>query len=133
MVEQSSFKTGDKLIVVYYTFSGQVKRFVKKLKSVCDVEVMEITEGLKVDKPYVLLTGTYGFGEVSDEVTSFIENNKQYIKAVMSSGNKNWGNNFAKAGDIISKTYNVPLLAKFELSGSDEDVELLKEYILGGK
>ena len=43
--------------------------------------------------------------------------------AVVSSGNRNWGRNYARAGEYISDDYNVPLLMKFELHGSPEQRE----------
>lgn len=47
----------------------------------------------------------------------------------MSSGNSNWGDNFAKSGEIISETYKVELIGKFELAGTEKDVDKLIDYI----
>ena len=75
-----------------------------------------------IEEPYILVTGTIGFGEVPKEVQSFLEVNHAYIRAVAASGNRNWGQNFAKAGRTISETYHVPLLMKFEVQGTNKDV-----------
>ncbi len=49
--------------------------------------------------------------------------NRAYIRGVASSGNRNWGQNFAKAGVVLSQMLNVPLLHQFELAGWEKDVE----------
>ena len=56
------------------------------------------------------------------EVQSFLEVNHHNLHAVAASGNRNWGQNFAKAGRTISEKYHVPLLMKFEVQGSNKDV-----------
>ena len=45
------------------------------------------------------------------------------------SGNRNWGQNFAKAGRTISEEYHVPLLMKFEVQGSNKDVIEFKNKV----
>lgn len=49
--------------------------------------------------------------------------------AVMSTGNRNWGQNFAKSGETISNNYNVELIGKIEMMGTKLDVEKLVNYI----
>ena len=119
----------DKVVVVFYSFTGQTRRFVEKVKALSSVECIELTEDLKVDSRFILLTSTIGFGQVPQPVTAFLENNHKNMVAVMSNGNKNWGENFAKAGDIISNHYRVPLIAKYELAGTEQDVKTLIEYM----
>ena len=55
---------------------------------------MEITEDNcqeEVNEPYILVTGTIGFGEVPQEVQQFLQVNHQHLQAVAASGNRNWG------------------------------------------
>lgn len=106
--------------IIYFTVTGNIDKFIKKLNH-DNVEL--ITDGLKVSEPFVLITGTINFGEVPKEVKKFLNENHQHLIAVAGSGNRNWGRNFAIAGDIISKRFNVPLILKFELSGNTHDVE----------
>lgn len=50
--------------VVYFSFSGNVRRFIKRSEI---SDVMEITKDNCTDpfeEPYILVTGTIGFGEV---------------------------------------------------------------------
>ncbi|UDI78871.1 class Ib ribonucleoside-diphosphate reductase assembly flavoprotein NrdI [Staphylococcus taiwanensis] len=115
--------------VVYFSFSGNVRRFIKRSEL---TDVMEITkENCKdlLNEPYILVTGTIGFGEVPQEVQSFLEVNHHNLRAVAASGNRNWGQNFAKAGKTISESYQVPLLMKFEVQGSNKDVIEFKNKV----
>ncbi|GGG89456.1 class Ib ribonucleoside-diphosphate reductase assembly flavoprotein NrdI [Staphylococcus pragensis] len=115
--------------VVYFSFSGNVRRFIKRSEL---TDVMEITkENCKdnIEEPYILVTGTIGFGEVPQEVQSFLEVNHHYLRAVAASGNRNWGQNFAKAGRTISESYDVPLLMKFEVQGTNKDVIEFKDKV----
>lgn len=59
----------------------------------------------------------------------FLKNdtNVKNLKAVISSGNRNFFEDFCIAGDIISKEYNVPYVYRFELLGTPEDVDIVKQ------
>ena len=67
--------------------------------------------------------------EVPQQVQSFLDVNHSYLRAVAASGNRNWGQNFAKAGRSISEDYNVPLLMKFEVQGTNKDVIEFKNKV----
>lgn len=107
--------------VIYDSKTGNVERFVKKLPFPC----FSVKEVDKLDEPFVLITFTTGFGQVPSTSLNFIENNKSYLKGVISSGNKVWGKMFGKAADTISAEYNVPVLYKFELSGDSHDLDMV--------
>jgi protein involved in ribonucleotide reduction len=51
------------------------------------------------------------------------------IFSVSSSGNRNWGRNFAVAADKVSEMYDIPLAFKFELSGTMEDINQFVDII----
>jgi protein involved in ribonucleotide reduction len=115
--------------VVYFSFSGNVRRFIKRTEL---TDVMELTQNNcseRIEEPFVLVTGTIGFGEVPQPVQSFLDVNEDLLKAVAASGNRNWGQNFAKAGRSISEQYQVPLLLKFEVQGTANDVNEFKEKV----
>ncbi|WP_436860109.1 class Ib ribonucleoside-diphosphate reductase assembly flavoprotein NrdI [Staphylococcus caeli] len=115
--------------VVYYSFSGNVRRFINKIEL---ADVMEITQNNcaeKIDVPFILVTGTIGFGEVPQPVQSFLDVNHDLLRGVAASGNRNWGQNFAKAGRSISEKYQVPLLMKFEVQGTQSDISEFKDKV----
>ncbi|MGM9922796.1 MAG: class Ib ribonucleoside-diphosphate reductase assembly flavoprotein NrdI [Bacillus sp. (in: firmicutes)] len=113
------------MLIVYDSLTGNVQRFVNKIRS----RSMKITGGLRVKEPFILVTYTLGFGEVPESTADFLRDNNHYLQGVASSGNKVWGANFAKAGDRISNQYSVPLLLKFELSGTERDVEIFTQEV----
>lgn len=119
----------DSLTIVYYSKTKQTEKFVSKLLEAIDIQSIKIQDELIVDTPFILLTPTYFFGEVPKEVTEFLHHNHINLVAVMSSGNRNWGQNFAKSGETISKKYNVELIGKYELAGNNQDIERLVSYI----
>ncbi|QCT75851.1 class Ib ribonucleoside-diphosphate reductase assembly flavoprotein NrdI [Macrococcoides canis] len=108
------------MMIVYYSLTGNVKRFIQKTKYKRTL-ALEQAEG--INEPYIIVTGTIGFGEIPDSVKQFLDRHSTNLMAVAASGNRNWGQNFARAGDLISSTYHVPLLMKFELHGNDKDVK----------
>ncbi|WP_055107880.1 class Ib ribonucleoside-diphosphate reductase assembly flavoprotein NrdI [Paenibacillus ihumii] len=114
------------MLVVYDSKTGNVKRFVSKL----DVEHVQIRDGLVVDRPFVLITYTTGFGQVPASTLEFLEANGDLLQGVAASGNTNWGVRYGLAGDQVAEMYSVPLLMKFELSGTKKDVERFKQEVM---
>lgn len=112
--------------VVYFSFTGNVRRFIQRTELEDTLEITQANCTDRIDEPYILVTGTIGFGEVPEPVQSFLNQNSEHLEAVAASGNRNWGQNFAKAGITISEDYQVPLLMKFEVQGTNRDVEEFK-------
>jgi protein involved in ribonucleotide reduction len=108
------------MLILFDSKTGNVKRFIQKL---ANVRARQIEDGLEVDEPYVLVTYTTGFGSVPEKVASFLKRNHHYLQGVAASGNRNWGEGFAKSADRIANEYGVPVVSKFELSGTVRDVE----------
>lgn len=113
------------MLVVYDSLTGNVQKFVNKL----NVPTIRITEGLRVTEPFILITYTIGFGQVPNTVVNFLNDNSSNLIAVAGSGNMNWGAHFCGAVDIIAKKYNVPIILKFELSGTSKDVEKFMQEV----
>lgn len=107
--------------VFYYTLTGNVKRFLDN----CDVNAKSI-EHTAPKRDFVLVTNTLGFGEIPSLVGAFLERHGRLLRGVASSGNRNWGDNYANAGRLISDQYGVPLLLTFELSGTQDDIQAFK-------
>jgi len=111
------------VVILYDSLTGNVGRFVKKLP----LEATPIRSDMVVDQGFVLITFTTGLGKVSDTTKAFLEVNHHYLKGIAASGNKNFGIYFAVAADEISRLYHVPIISKFELSGTPTDVKLFME------
>ena len=119
------------LIVYFSSTTENTKRFVDKLgyrsKRIPLRPAQE--RHLSVDEPFVLVCPTYGGGPVPPQVIKFLNDpdNRKYLRAVISGGNSNFGADYGKAGDIIAAKCNVPYVYRFELMGTAEDVELVRQ------
>lgn len=113
------------MLIAYASKTGNVRRFVARL----DMPAVPVTADLALDEPFVLVTYTTGFGEVPAQVKAFLARNGARLRGVAASGNRNWGANFAASADKIARTYGVPVVHKFELSGTWSDVERFREGV----
>ncbi|GAB2515876.1 Putative NrdI-like protein [Corynebacterium atrinae] len=131
------------MLVVYFSSATEnTRRFVDKLGFPAQrIPLLKAEEPLVVDEPYVLICPTYGGGAsishqnsrpVPVQVIRFLNNehNRSLIRAVVSSGNTNFGTDFGVAGEVISKKCQVPYVYRFELLGNDEDVEILRAGLI---
>ncbi len=109
------------MYIYYDSKTGNVQRFIEKIKKERpDWNYVKIVDTTIIENKGHLITYTTNFGEVSENTFKFMENesNRKYIKSVSSSGNMNWGTMYAVAADKISERYKIPVLMKFELSGT---------------
>lgn len=123
-------------IVYFSNVSNNTHRFVQKLQlqeEPIRIPVSSKEPMIEVNEPYVLICPTYGSGIerhlVPKQVVKFLNKNHQNIKAVIASGNTNFGKEYAAAGDIIAKKCNVPLLERFEILGTPHDVERITQRL----
>jgi protein involved in ribonucleotide reduction len=106
------------MLVAFASKTSNVERFIKSFP---DIKSVKITDNLLLEEDFILVTYTTGFGQVPQLVEDFLTKNNKYLRGVAASGNRNWGDMFAKSADVISDKYNVPVLMKFELSGTIND------------
>lgn len=111
--------------VYYASMTGNVRRFIAK----SGVSAIDIKDDYTPTEPFVLVTYTFGFGDIPAEVDAWLTHNYKLLRGVAVSGNRNWGDNYGLAGDKISKRYGVPLILKFEQAGTSEDVRIFKERL----
>ena len=124
-------------VVYFSSVSENTKRFVDKL-GVKTVRIPLKTEDAAEfvhDKDSVLVVPTYGGGNeggtVPKQVIKFLNNpeNRKHIKAVIAGGNTNFGEHFCRAGDVVASKLGVPVLYRFEITGTPEDVNEVKERL----
>ncbi|MBB6674934.1 class Ib ribonucleoside-diphosphate reductase assembly flavoprotein NrdI [Cohnella nanjingensis] len=107
------------MVIAYDSKTGNVRRFIRKL----NLPAVQIDDAITMDEPFVIVTYTTGFGQVPEKVSSFLERNHRNLVGVSASGNRNWGEGFARSADTIAQQYGVPVIHKFELSGTQRDVD----------
>ncbi|MCY9084370.1 class Ib ribonucleoside-diphosphate reductase assembly flavoprotein NrdI [Bacillus inaquosorum] len=117
------------MIITYESKTGNVRRFVKALQQEFDIEAIEITDDTIINQEFIHITYTIGFGEVPERTLNFIKENKNKIRGVAVSGNKVWGDNYGLAGDKLSAKFHIPLLLKFELSGTKQDLQKIIQEV----
>jgi protein involved in ribonucleotide reduction len=117
-------------IIAYYSSPTlNTHRFIESL----GFRAVRIPVSMKDDvvimnEPYILMSPSYGDNAgnhaVPKQVIRFLNEpqNRKYIRGVIGSGNRNFGDMFARAGTIIANKCKVPLLYKVELSGTSNDI-----------
>lgn len=118
-------------LVYFSSVSENTKRFVDKLdRPAVRIPLRPRLEGrLRVNRPYVLIVPSYGGGDktqaIPKQVAIFLNDphNRALLRGIITSGNTNFGEHYCIAGPIIAAKCHVPELYRFELLGSDRDVE----------
>lgn len=117
--------------IYYDSRTGNVARFIDKVKVATGWEFCKIEADQPVFERGHLITFTTRFGEIPENTRLFLTHSGSYLDTVSSSGNRNWGRNFGIAADQISAEFGIPIVLKFELSGTPDDVQqfitLIKE------
>ncbi|MGJ1203614.1 class Ib ribonucleoside-diphosphate reductase assembly flavoprotein NrdI [Sphingobacterium lactis] len=118
------------MIYLYYdSRTGNVERFINKVVQITGWTALRIQDGLEVQEAGHLITYTTNFGKVPEKTETFMQQQAHLISSVTSSGNRNWGRNFAIAADKISENFDIPTAMKFELSGTLEDINQFIDII----
>ena len=121
-------------LIYFSNVSENTHIFVSRLEmDSIRIPVLYSGETLAVE-PFVLIVPTYGSGKgakdyVPKQVKKFLKNeeNSSLLRGVISSGNTNFGEEFALAGNIISRRFDVPFLYRFEISGMPGDKEAITD------
>lgn len=120
--------------LVYWSSRTQnTHRFVEGLGIEAIRLPMSLAEGLpQMLAPFVLVVPTFGSEEhtaVPRPVTEFltIPGNAELLRGVIAGGNRNFGDTFGLAGKLISIKLSVPCLYRFELAGTPEDTDRVRQ------
>ncbi|MDH2456668.1 class Ib ribonucleoside-diphosphate reductase assembly flavoprotein NrdI [Corynebacterium bovis] len=121
-------------LVYFSSASENTRRFIEKLGvPALRIPLRRSDPPLEVHGPYVLVTPTYGGGDIGrsvpKQVIRFLNDpaNRRWIRGVITSGNTNFGTAFCCAGPIIAAKCGVPELYRFELLGTARDVARVRE------
>ncbi len=108
--------------------TGNVRRFSQKLEETCGVPAFDL-KTYAPEEPFLLVTYTFGRGEVPASTAGFLGRHASRLCGVVSSGSYHWGQNFALAGERIAERYGVPLVAKINKSGSEADIDTVTDWL----
>ncbi len=121
-------------LIYFSSVSENTHRFVGKLGIAADrIPVLPSEPHLRASEPFVLLLPTYGGGNgagaVPKQVIRFLNDpdNRGLLRGVITAGNTNFGAAYCIAGEIVARKCHVPHLYQFELMGTPDDVEAVRE------
>ncbi|ALE92262.1 ribonucleoside-diphosphate reductase [Arthrobacter alpinus] len=121
-------------LIYFSSASDNTHRFVLKLGvDGARLPIYTSEETLLAQEPFVLVLPTYGgenrLGAVPKQVIKFlnVKENRNLIRGVIGAGNTNFGETYCLAGDIVAEKCNVQHLYRFELMGTSEDVDRVRE------
>lgn len=135
-------------LVYFSSASENTHRFVERLGLPATRIPLHTADSLRVEAPYVLICPTYGGGRhvfdaqrgegassrsdsefVPRQVAKFLNDphNRALLRGVIAAGNTNFGDTYCYVGEVISRKCGVPYLYRFELMGTAEDVERVRE------
>lgn len=122
--------------LVYFSSSSEnTHRFILRLGLPAIRIPLNEREQIQVDGPYILVVPSYGgggtAGAVPRQVIRFLndELNRSLIRGVIASGNRNFGEAYGRAGDVIAKKCAVPWLYCFELMGTPDDINNVRKGV----
>lgn len=121
-------------LIYFSSASGYTKRFIEKLGlDAARIPLHANDPELLATRPYVLVLPTYG-GEKGErsilpQVIRFLNNegNRNLLRGVIGAGNTNFGTTYCLAADKISAKCAVPVLYRFELMGTSDDVAQVRQ------
>lgn len=120
-------------LVYFSSVSENTRRFIDAVGLPADrIPLRPKGPALQVDRPFVLVTPTYGGGDlkkaVPRQVIRFLNDpdNRRWIRGVITSGNINFGEAYCAAGRTVAAKCGVPELYRFELLGSHRDVDAVR-------
>ncbi|MCF6709964.1 class Ib ribonucleoside-diphosphate reductase assembly flavoprotein NrdI [Raoultella ornithinolytica] len=123
------------LIVYFSSSSENTHRFVQRLGLPAVRIPLNERERIQVDAPYILIVPSYGSGgtagAVPRQAIRFLNDphNRQRIRGVIAAGNRNFGDAYGRAGDVIAQKCGVPYLYRFELMGTPTDVDNVRKGV----
>lgn len=120
--------------LVYYTKTGNTKRFVNKINGYESIELSPIDPFITLNEPYILVIPSYEpnvLPEIYETLVDFFEINDNVVlcAGTFSGGNLNFNDKFGVTARWIKKKYNIPIIHMFEFQGGNRDVAELEKHL----
>lgn len=126
-------------LVYFSNYSGNTKRFIEKVDdgtwNITRIPINSNDNTISISNPYVLFVPTYGGGSeksaIPRQVRHFLNvpSNRELLIGVVGLGNTNFGEHYCKAAEMISGKTGVPIIARVEIFGTSEDVEMVRKRL----
>ncbi|MEO3990756.1 class Ib ribonucleoside-diphosphate reductase assembly flavoprotein NrdI [Pseudocitrobacter cyperus] len=122
--------------LVYFSSSSEnTHRFMMRLGLPAIRIPLDERERIQADEPYILVLPSYGgggtAGSVPRQVIRFLNDpqNRALIRGVIAAGNRNFGDAYGRAGAVIAKKCQIPWLYRFELMGTQHDIDTVRKGV----
>ncbi|MDR6218245.1 class Ib ribonucleoside-diphosphate reductase assembly flavoprotein NrdI [Deinococcus soli (ex Cha et al. 2016)] len=119
---------GTDMLIIYDSLTGNAQRFAHTVAERTQRLARRVTDP-PPDGPYLLVTYTFGQGQVPPSTATFLAAHSAHLRGVVASGSYHWGANFARAGDLIAQAHGVPLIAKLNKGGAATDVDTVTAWL----
>jgi protein involved in ribonucleotide reduction len=120
-------------LIYFSSASGNTPRFIERLgRPAARIPLFSKRERLRATRPFVLVLPTYGGGglggAVPKQVIAFLNDpaNRALLRGVIAAGNTNFGDAYCLAGDIVARKTGAPVLYRFEIFGTQDDLEAVR-------
>ncbi|WP_444329681.1 class Ib ribonucleoside-diphosphate reductase assembly flavoprotein NrdI [Nisaea acidiphila] len=117
------------MLVYFSSRSENTARFVERLGLPAERIPVSPDQPLpEPQEPFILICPTYADGEgrgaVPKQVIRFLNDPtcRGLLRGVIAGGNRNFGQTYALAGDVIARKCDIPVLYRFELAGTETDI-----------
>ena len=125
--------------IVYFSLTGQTRRFVNKLQNVEAVEITADAPDVELTEPFLLITPSYAeetptvshSQDVVDPVFEFMDwgLNAAFCRGIIVTGNKNFAGIYIFTAKELSAKHQIPILYDFEFNGTPSDVAYVEKLI----
>nr|DAY18556.1 MAG TPA: NrdI Flavodoxin like [Caudoviricetes sp.] len=120
--------------LVYYTKTGNTKRFVDKISGYESIELSPIDPFITLNEPYILVIPSYEpnvLPEIYETLDEFLEHGDNYelCAGTFSGGNLNFNDKFGVTAKWVEEKYDIPIIRMFEFQGGDRDVAELEKQL----
>jgi nrdI protein len=120
--------------LVYYTKTGNTKRFIDKINGYESIELSPIDPFIALNEPYVLVIPSYEpnvLPEIYEALDEFLEHGDNYelCAGTFSGGNLNFNDKFGVTAKWVEEKYDIPIIRMFEFQGGDRDVAELEKQL----
>ncbi|MDF7680152.1 class Ib ribonucleoside-diphosphate reductase assembly flavoprotein NrdI [Enterobacteriaceae bacterium ESL0689] len=122
--------------IIYFSSSSEnTHRFVQRLGLPAIRIPLNQQAHIQANEPYILIVPSYGGGNtagaVPRQVIHFLNDphNRQRLRGVIAAGNRNFGDAYGRAGDVIAQKCGVPCLYRFELLGTANDIDNVRKGV----
>lgn len=115
--------------VVYLSLTGNTRRFVNKL-GMDSLEIDPMNPFVDIEGNFVIVAPTYDI-EATECIDDFIEHgdNQSKLKGILGGGNLNFGDLFVFTAKDLAEKFGSELIYSFEYSGTENDVENIKQIL----